>query len=71
MFIYTQLYFRTLSNTSKFIPLAGTIIGGIMIIVDGFNDINFTLDSTAFWAFMGFTVGGSSAYGIFKRWKQK
>ena len=55
-----------MSKTSKFVPLAGTIAGALMIILDGFNDINFTLDSTSFWAFMTFTLGGSAAYGIYK-----
>jgi len=60
-----------MSKTSKFVPLAGTIAGSIMIILDGFDSIAFTLDSTAFWAFMTFTVGGSAAYGIYKRMSKK
>jgi len=60
-----------MSKTSKFVPLAGTIAGGCMVILDGFDDINFTLDVTAFWAFMTFTVGGSVAYGIYKRMSKK
>jgi len=59
-----------MSKTSKFVPLAGTIAGAAMIILDGLNDIQFTLDTTAFWAFMTFTVGGSAAYGIYKRLKE-
>ena len=60
-----------MSKTSKFVPLAGTIIGGILIAFDGFNDIAFTVDTSSLWAFMAFTVGGSSAYGILKHWNKK
>lgn len=60
-----------MSKTSKFVPLAGTVAGAIMIILDGFDDVSFTLDSTAFWAFMTFTVGGSAAFGIYKRLSKK
>jgi len=60
-----------MSKLSKFVPLAGTILGGTMVVLDGFEDINFTLDSASFWAFMTFTVGGSAAYGIFKRMNKK
>ena len=56
-----------MSKTSKFVPLAGTIAGAILIFLDGFADINFTLDSSSFWAFMTFTVGGSAAYGIYTK----
>lgn len=60
-----------MSKTSKFVPLAGTIAGATMIILDGFHTeaFSFTLDPSTFWAFMAFTVGGSAAYGIFKRLK--
>lgn len=59
-----------MSKLSKFVPLFGTVIGGILMILDGLDDIAFTIDYTAFWAFMAFTVGGSSAYGIFKNMKK-
>lgn len=60
-----------MSKTSKFVPLFGTIIGGILIALDGFEDVKFTIDYLAFWAFMAFTVGGSSAYGILKHWRKQ
>lgn len=59
------------SKTSKFVPLFGSIIGGIILGLDGFEAIDFTIDYTSFWAFMAFTVGGSSAYGIFKNMRKK
>ncbi len=60
-----------MSKTSKFVPLCGAIVGGILIFVDAYDTIEFTLDSSSFWAYMAFTVGGSSAYGILKHWKKQ
>ena len=60
-----------MSKTSKFVPLCGSIVGGILLAVDGFEELKFNLDYIAFWAFMGFTVGGSSAYGILKHLRKQ
>ena len=60
-----------MSKTSKLVPIAGVIISGAVLLCDGFDDLTFTLNESAYWAFMAFTIGGSSAYGIFKHWKGK
>lgn len=56
-----------MSKTSKFIPLFGAVIGGVMIFLDGYDMVEFTLDASTFWAYMTFTMGGSAAYGILKK----
>ena len=54
-----------MSKTSKFVPLTGTVGGIVALVVDTY--MNGTINETLFVAFMGFTVGGSSAYAIVKK----
>jgi len=58
-----------MSKTSKFVPLTGTVCGLALLAIDAY--LNNKINENMFIAYMGFTVGGSSVYGIFKNWRKQ
>lgn len=55
-----------MEGTPRFIGLTATIICGIAILLDGFDDIAFTINYTALLIFMGIALPGAGAYDILK-----
>lgn len=55
---------------SQFVPLAGTIGGFVLLMLIGFEDINFTLEPSHIWAFMSLTIGATVVHKATKRWRK-
>lgn len=60
-----------MSKPLNFVPMIATIIGGIIIILDGLDDVSFTLDFATFSMYMVCAVSGIAAYGIYKKISKK
>ena len=57
-------------KTRKFVPLA-TIIGGfVVVIIDGLNNIDFTVNEGMFSALVYAGLGSSAAVGFAQYWKR-